>query len=186
MESQKTATILVTEDKTLLATLKQLLLPPVFELEVYSDITSAKHKINSKHYPLVMVDLTDKTDLMDALDISDELSLIILIVDPSRLDHISYRVAPEGVIAVSRNTDVYGFYNIIRIAMAVTAKVHNIAIKETKLKVKMEEIKIISQAKLHLMETKGLSEADAHRYIEKLAMDTRKKRATVAREILEK
>ena len=43
----------------------------------------------------------------------------------------------------------------------------------------------MDRAKCYLIEHKGCTEADAHRLIEKQAMDTRRSRGEVAREILE-
>ena len=56
--------------------------------------------------------------------------------------------------------------------------------KATKLKEKMEEIRLVNRAKLLLIEKKSMSEADAHRYLEKTAMDSGKKRIAVANDII--
>lgn len=50
---------------------------------------------------------------------------------------------------------------------------------------KIDEIQLVSRAKLLLMEKLGNTESDAHRFIEKQAMDLRKTRAEVARGIIE-
>ena len=44
----------------------------------------------------------------------------------------------------------------------------------------MDEWKIVNRAKWLLIGKLGMSEADAHRYIEKLAMDTRQTRREIA------
>ena len=50
--------------------------------------------------------------------------------------------------------------------------------------VRIDEMRIISRAKLALVQYMGLSEPEAHRYIEKQAMDTRSTRREVAEQIL--
>ena len=50
---------------------------------------------------------------------------------------------------------------------------------------KMEEIRIINRAKCLLIETRGMTEAEAHHYIEKEAMNSRRTREQVAEKILE-
>ena len=55
-----------------------------------------------------------------------------------------------------------------------------------KLQKKINEIKYISHAKLMLLEYEGLSEADAHKKIERTAMDERKSRIVVAKEIIDR
>ena len=49
---------------------------------------------------------------------------------------------------------------------------------------KMEEIRLVNRAKLVLMEHLNMSEAQAHRYIEKSAMDSCTKRSEVAETII--
>ena len=48
----------------------------------------------------------------------------------------------------------------------------------------MEEIRLINRAKWKLIGEKNLTEAEAHRYIEKLAMDRCVTRRAIAQEIL--
>ena len=48
----------------------------------------------------------------------------------------------------------------------------------------MEEFRIVARAKCILVEYLRMSEQQAHRYLEKKAMDTRKTRGTVAMEVL--
>lgn len=49
---------------------------------------------------------------------------------------------------------------------------------------KMEEIRIINRAKWLLIEKKDMSEPDAHRYIEKQAMDTSRTKREIAEDII--
>lgn len=50
---------------------------------------------------------------------------------------------------------------------------------------KMEEIRLVNRAKWVLIETHHMSEPDAHRYIEKQAMDRCTSRKEIAQEILQ-
>ena len=56
--------------------------------------------------------------------------------------------------------------------------------KTASIEEKMEEIRIVNRAKLLLIEQLKMTEKEAHRYIEKQAMDLRISRAEVARSIL--
>ena len=49
---------------------------------------------------------------------------------------------------------------------------------------KMEEIRLVNRAKWMLIERRGMDEATAHRYIEKLAMDARQTRRLVAQTLI--
>ena len=51
---------------------------------------------------------------------------------------------------------------------------------------KYEELRMVSRAKCVLIEKEGYSEKDAHRYIEKQAMDSRESKARIAENIIKK
>lgn len=80
--------------------------------------------------------------------------------------------------------DAFYFYNIIKIALAVQAKVQRISSQTVKLKEKMEEIRIVNRAKMLLIQNKKMTEQEAHRFIEKEAMDKCIKRTSVAQSII--
>ena len=73
---------------------------------------------------------------------------------------------------------------MIKAAIAVQYKVQILSSQTTKLKVKMEEIRLINRAKMLLMQNMQMSEQEAHRYIEKEAMDRGMKKTAVAEEII--
>lgn len=74
---------------------------------------------------------------------------------------------------------------MIKIALAVQAKVQRISSQTVKLKEKMEEIRIVNRAKMLLMQNQKMTEQEAHRFIEKEAMDRCMKRIAVAQNIIE-
>ena len=56
--------------------------------------------------------------------------------------------------------------------------------KNIRLQAQLEEVKLINRAKLVLMQCLAMSEQQAHRYIEKQAMDLRVTKSYVAQQIL--
>ncbi len=50
---------------------------------------------------------------------------------------------------------------------------------------KISQIRLVSRAKCCLVEHEHMTEAQAHRYIEKQAMDTRRDRTEIAQEIVD-
>ena len=75
---------------------------------------------------------------------------------------------------------------MMKIAIAVQYKVQVLSSQTTKLKVKMEEIKQVNRAKMLLMQNMNMSEQEAHRFIEKDAMDRSMKKTAVAEEIIKR
>ena len=73
---------------------------------------------------------------------------------------------------------------MIKVAIAVQYKVQVLSSQTTKLKVKMEEIKLVNRAKMLLMSHLNMTEPEAHRYLEKEAMDRGLKRTALSEEII--
>ncbi|MBR6392013.1 MAG: ANTAR domain-containing protein, partial [Eubacterium sp.] len=58
--------------------------------------------------------------------------------------------------------------------------------KTNKIEDKMEEIRLVNKAKWLLISNEGLLEPEAHRYLEKEAMDRCTTRKQIAQEVIEK
>ncbi len=84
--------------------------------------------------------------------------------------------------------DEIGFEGLINTIIDMMIKVRkNIKVlsKElSNLKTQNETIKIVDQAKFYLMETKNITESEAHKLISKLSMDNRIPKSSVAKKIL--
>ena len=72
----------------------------------------------------------------------------------------------------------------MKIAIAVRYKIQILSSQTTKLKVKMEEIRLVNRAKMLLMQHLKMTEQEAHRYIEKESMDRGLKRIAMAEKII--
>lgn len=77
------------------------------------------------------------------------------------------------------------FRQAVQMAAACCRRLDYLRQENAKLRDKIAQIRLVDRAKCYLIEHKGMSEAEAHRMIEKTAMDTRRDRAEVAAEILE-
>ena len=75
---------------------------------------------------------------------------------------------------------------MMKVAIAVHYKVQTLSSQTIKLKTKMEEIHLINRAKLLLVEKAGMSEEEAHRYLEREAMDKGIKKTAVAGKVIGK
>ena len=75
-------------------------------------------------------------------------------------------------------------WNALRLASATSKKIKAIREENLKLMQKIEDIRIVDRAKCILISNLSMTEAEAHRYIEKQAMDMRLPKRKVAEEIL--
>ncbi len=120
-----------------------------------------------------------------AIDIAEtNVCQVILFVKAQYIEEVTASVEDYGVITVSKPINKQMFWQALKLARVAQRRI-NMAQKESKkLEKKLEDMKVISRAKLLLIMNKGLSEEEAHRYIEKKAMDSRLARVDIALEII--
>ena len=176
--------LVVTKDDKISTQISTMLVAPMFETMLVSDFNEARRLCGERTFNIVIVDFADGEGTDFAVDISDSLSTIMILSPAQHFDQISYKVEPFGILTMTDTFDQFYFYNMIKIAIAVHYKVQILSTKATKLKEKMEEIRIINRAKLLLMQNLSLTEPESHRYLEKQAMDRGLKRMTLAEEII--
>ncbi len=76
------------------------------------------------------------------------------------------------------------FWHILKLAIDTQIKLLEVQKENRELKQKIEDIRIIDRAKCVLISRLNLSEEEAHRAIEKQAMDMRASKRTIAEGIL--
>ena len=72
----------------------------------------------------------------------------------------------------------------IRLLTAVRTQLEQMQHKTEKLEAKVADIRIINRAKLLLVQHLQMTETEAHKYIEKQAMDTSMRRRIIAENII--
>ena len=184
MTEDSHSVLVVTKDSKLSQNMSAMLIPPLFETDVLSDFNEARRRISERSYNIILVDYAEGEGSDFATDASEGLSTILLLTPPSLFEEVSYRVEGYGIIAITHPFDQFYFYNMIKAAIAVQYKVQVLSSQTTKLKVKMEEIKQVNRAKMLLMQNMSMTEQEAHRYIEKEAMDSGLKKTAVAEKII--
>lgn len=94
------------------------------------------------------------------------------------------RLTPRGVLTLAKPLDAALFRQALGLAQASRRRQAALEQENRRLQSKLEEIRLVNRAKSLLTQVLGLSEAQAHRAIEKQAMDLRLTRRAVAEEIL--
>lgn len=109
---------------------------------------------------------------------------IILVCKSAIADEISERVIDYGVCVVPKPVNKAMFFQSVKLVTATRSRIMGYQRENARLQVKLDEIKLINRAKCVLMQYLKLTEPQAHRYIEKQAMDTRQTKKEVAQSIL--
>ena len=184
MEAESHSVLLVSRDSKIVSQISAFLVPPLFELTTTSDFNEARRLATERTFNIIIADSGDGYDTDFAINIADSYSTILLLVPNEHFDEISYRVEGYGILTITKPFEPFYFYNMVKIAIAVQYKVQVLSSQTTKLKVKMEEIKQVNRAKMLLMQHLQMTEAEAHRYIEKEAMDRGMKKTAISEEII--
>ena len=184
MEAESHSVLVVSRDSKIISQISAFLVPPLFELTTSSDFNEARRLATERTFNIIIADAGDGYDTDFAINLADSYSTILLLVPNEHFDEISYRVEGYGILTITKPFEPFYFYNMVKIAIAVQYKVQVLSSQTTKLKVKMEEIKQVNRAKMLLMSNMNMSEQEAHRYIEKEAMDRGMKRIAISEEII--
>ena len=184
MEAESHSVLLVSRESKIVSQISAFLVPPLFELTTTSDFNEARRLATERSFNIIIADSGDGYDTDFAINVADSYSTILLLVPNEHFDEISYRVEGYGILTITKPFEPFYFYNMMKIAIAVQYKVQVLSSQTTKLKVKMEEIKLVNRAKMLLMSNMNMSEQEAHRYIEKEAMDRGMKRTAISEEII--
>ncbi|MCR5718406.1 MAG: ANTAR domain-containing protein [Oscillospiraceae bacterium] len=159
----------------------------------YTDIThavsgsEARRLTGTVEYALIIVNtpLTDEFGHELAVTLAEHTgSGILLLCRADIADDVADKVSDYGVCVISRPVSRELLHQSVRIVEATRSRMLSLKRENTRLMLRIEEMRIIGRAKLALVQNLGLSEPEAHRRIEKQAMDTRCTRREVAQDIL--
>ena len=94
------------------------------------------------------------------------------------------RMDPFGVLVLPKPASSQTVSQSLQLLCGTRERLRRMEQKTASIEEKMEEIRIINRAKLLLMEQLKMTEKEAHRFIEKQAMDRCVTRITIAQSIL--
>ncbi|MBQ7264680.1 MAG: ANTAR domain-containing protein [Firmicutes bacterium] len=131
--------------------------------------------------------LMDETGIELAEKIAENFTAnCILLIKAEAAEKLSERMEKAGVIPVGKPFSKTVLYQIIRTVDIAAMRAMSLYLKNKKLEEKLSDIKTIDKAKFMLMEYKSMTEEQAHQYLEKYAMNKRKKKNIAALDIIDK
>ena len=147
----------------------------------------ARRLLLEQDFDLVVVNgpLTDESGENFSRDIAARgVSQVILVVKNEFFDMISAAVEEDGVLTVAKPVNKSIFWSALTLARSAGKHIRRIQDENAKLKQRIEDIRITDRAKCILIAHMNMNEQEAHRYIEKLAMDLRSTKRAIAEGIL--
>ncbi len=139
------------------------------------------------NYDLVIINapLSDEFGVELSEFISESsLASCAMIVKADISDSVSERVEDFGVVVISKPLNKVIFYQAMKMINATRKRILGLRDQNIRLQKKIDEIRIVNRAKFALMQYLKFTEQQAHRYLEKQAMDMRKTKREIAMEII--
>ncbi len=90
----------------------------------------------------------------------------------------------QGVLVLPRSAPDALIRQAIRLLTATRFRLRRLEHQTAKLEARVEDLRVVNRAKLLLVQHLKMTENEAHRYIEKQAMDTGMKRRSIAENII--
>lgn len=134
---------------------------------------------------LINTPLPDDFGMRLAMDLcGNSQSGVLLFVQRESYEEICAKVTPYGVLTIPKPTSVQTVKQYLRVLCATRERLRRLEEKQSSVEEKMEEIRLVNRAKWLLIEHLHMTEAQAHRYLEKKSMDTRLSRREVAQTVI--
>jgi len=109
---------------------------------------------------------------------------VVILVKEEKFSETLIRQAEYGIITVSKPIQPTAFWQALKLAEAIYRRVELLRADNKKLQQKLDDIKLIDRAKLLLISRLNMTEPEAHRYIERQAMDRRQTKREIAAGII--
>lgn len=110
---------------------------------------------------------------------------VVLLAKAGTAEHLAETLQTHGVLVLAKPFSAQQFRQAVQMAAGCFYRLDALRAENDRLADKLAQLRLVDRAKCFLIEHRGLTEAEAHRLIEKTAMDSRRSRGEVAQEILE-
>ena len=150
-------------------------------------VGEARRRIAETDFEIVLINgpLPDDFGMRLAIDICTNSGAgVLLMVKNDLFNDIYAKVTSYGVITLSKPTNLQMVAQNLRILCATRERLRQMEAKQATVEEKIEEMRLVNRAKWLLIECLGMTEPEAHRYIEKQSMDERISKREVAENII--
>ena len=154
-----------------------------------SDLGAAARKWAERHFDMVIINspLPDGTGARFAMNLCTSGNAVVLLMLKAEIyDELYEELVGHGVFSLKKPTPLPVLSAALGFMSAARERLRGSEEKALSIEEKMKEIRLVNRAKWLLIEREALSEPQAHRSIEKSAMDRCVPKRQVAEEIIEK
>lgn len=149
---------------------------------------SAREAAENEEFDLICINapLADENGIELSRHFAEKTrSSVVIIVPQKSADEVNDLLTKYGVLVISKPVNKHLFHHYLQFTDCFRTRMLRVEQENKRLKGMVEDIKIIDRAKLLLVTCLGMSEDQAHRYLEKQAMDLRTSRLEVAKQVIQ-
>ena len=151
----------------------------------YDDEQAAAADLSGYDLVIVSTPLRSEFGLNYVADIHDRTDAVILVLAKTEIaDDVQNRIKFTGAYVLPRPFTKQSLVQTIKMAQMAKENMQKLEQEKSKLTRQLDDIKTIDRAKCCLIQYLNLTENQAHRHIQKLAMDTRRSQREIADDIL--
>jgi response regulator NasT len=183
----ESALIVSSTEKSIAFLTEMLNAASVNQITALQSAGEARRLLLERDFDLVIINAPLRDESGESLSryiASKGLAQVIFIVKSEYFDAVSAVCEGDGVLTVSKPVNRAVFWSALKLAGAAQNRLQRMKDENNRLKQKIEDIRIIDRAKCILISHLNMSEQEAHRYIEKQAMDMRAAKRVIAEGIL--
>lgn len=158
-----------------------------FDTHTATNGAQARRMILQTDYKLILINapLKDELGIDFAITAASSTSAgVVVLVDVNIFDFNAAKAEGYGVFAIPKPISAERARDAVRFALSTANRLSGMKTQYVMLQQKLEEIKVVDRAKCVLMQYLNMTEEQAHKYIERHAMDSRQSRYEVAKGIL--
>ena len=187
-QSDTYSVLLVSASEKLNTAMAELLLPTdFFPVTVAGSLSQARRITLETVFDLVLVNspLPDGNGAEFCLDIcAKSASGVLLMVRHELYEELYYKLLPGGVVTLSKPMNREIIVQTLRALCAMRERLRTSRNHQSTVEEKMEELRLVNRAKWLLIEKQGVTEDEAHRTIQRLAMEQRLSKREIAEQII--
>lgn len=189
LEQRSYRALIVSKSEKFTSEFGSLLSVEQFQKDSVQNAGQARRSVLEKSYDLVIVNapLKDEFGTRLCMDISLSAGTVAVIFAPSEVyDEIVHKVTSRGVFVIKKPASQQTIIQSLSLLISARERLRSVEKKAGKAQNKLEEIRVVNKAKWYLIDNEDMSENDAHKMIEKAAMDAGITKMQAAQIIIEK
>jgi len=180
--------LLVCSSEKLNSAIRKLL--PVnlyWPLETAATAGEARRMLSERQFDLILISspLPDENGIGLSMDICDQnMSGVLLLAGEDRYAEVCDKVTEHGVMVLSKPLTDRSLLRTLQLLCATVSRMKRMMEKQSTVEEKIDEIRVINHAKWLLIEHEEMTEPEAHRQIERQAMNERSCKRKIAEGII--